>query len=80
MTTHEPGDLMMAPTAGQTDDKGPRPSRPGRVIMGRLKTEGMRNISFTRKQDPYLYPTCNREEVSSNSTRTLHVKPPLQLI
>ena len=61
VATHEPGDLMMAPMAGQVDNKGPRPSRPVHVMVGRLKTEGMRNISFTRKQDPYLYPTCNRE-------------------
>ena len=54
---------MMALTAGQTDDKGPRPSRLGRVIMGRLKREGMRNISFTRKQDPYLYPTLIKNKL-----------------
>ena len=54
MMTHEPGDLMMAPMAGQADDKGPRPSRPGHVIVGWLKTEGMRNISFMKKQDPDL--------------------------
>ena len=60
MTTHEPGDLMMASTASQTDDKGPRPSRTAHVIVGRLKTEGMRNISFMKKQDPDLYSTCKK--------------------
>ena len=49
MTTHELGELMMAPTAGQTDDKGPRPSRPAHVIVDRLNTEGIRNISFTKE-------------------------------
>ena len=52
--THEPDDSWMAPTTGQIEDKAQGPEGRLTFMMGRLKKEGVTNISFTRKQDPDL--------------------------
>ena len=53
-TTHEPDDSWMTQTAGQIENKAQGPEGRLTFTMGRLKKNGMTNISFTRKQDPDL--------------------------